>query len=180
MKNKKTSRRKFLGSAAAALTGCTIVPRHILGGAGYKSPSETLNVAGVGVGGMGASNIVKIAGMELNEETQQLSKGGEGENIVALCDVDTQKAADIFNAFPKAPKYTDYRKMLEKQKDIDAVIIATPDHTHAVIAMMAIKMGKHVYCQKPLTRTVYEARMLTETAREHKVCLLYTSPSPRD
>jgi predicted dehydrogenase len=169
MKNKKTSRRKFLGAAAAAVTGCTIIPRHVLGGAGYTPPSEKLNVAGVGVGGMGANNIVKIAGMEFDEETQELSRTGEGENIVALCDVDTEITAPLYRAFPKAKKYTDFRKMLETQKDIDAVVIATPDHTHAVIAMMAMKMGKHVYCQKPLTRTVYEARMLTETAREQKV-----------
>jgi predicted dehydrogenase len=168
MKNKKISRRKFLGSTAAAATAFTIVPRHVLGGAGYTPPSEKLNVAGVGVGGMGADNIAKIAGMEIDEDDNLINMR-EGENIVALCDVDTERAADIFNFFPKAKKYTDFRKMLEKQKDIDAVVIATPDHTHAVIAMMAMKMGKHVYCQKPLTRTVYEARMLTETAREQKV-----------
>ncbi|MHC4132408.1 MAG: Gfo/Idh/MocA family protein [Planctomycetota bacterium] len=168
-KNKnKISRRDFLGAAAVA-TAFTIVPRHVLGGAGYTPPSEKLNVAGVGVGGMGAGNIVEIAGMELDEENETLTKKRDGENIVALCDVDTEFASKIFNAFPDAKKYTDFRKMLEKQKDIDAVVIATPDHTHAVIAMMAMKMGKHVYCQKPLTRTVYEARMLTETARKHKV-----------
>jgi len=168
MKSKKISRRKFLGSTAAAVSAFTIVPRHVLGGAGYTPPSEKLNVAGVGVGGMGAGNIAKIAGMEADEH-DNLTKVREGENIVALCDVDTELAAGIFNVFPKAKKYTDFRKMLEKQKDIDAVVIATPDHTHAVIAMMAMKMGKHVYCQKPLTRTVYEARMLTQTAREQKV-----------
>jgi len=168
MKNKKISRRKFLGSTAAAAAAFTIVPRHVLGGTGYTPPSEKLNVAGVGVGGMGASNIAKIAGMEIDED-DNIIKVREGENIVALCDVDTEMAADIFKVFPKAKKYTDFRKMLEKQKDIDAVVIATPDHTHAVIAMMAMKMGKHVYCQKPLTRTVYEARMLTETAREKGV-----------
>jgi predicted dehydrogenase len=168
MKNKNISRRKFLGSTAAAVSAFTIVPRHVLGGAGYTPPSEKLNVAGVGVGGMGADNIAKIAGME-EDQNENLTKVRDGENIVALCDVDSEKAADIFNVFPKAKKYTDFRKMLEKQKDIDAVVIATPDHTHAVIAMMAMKMGKHVYCQKPLTRTVYEARMLTETARKYKV-----------
>jgi predicted dehydrogenase len=168
MKSKKFSRRKFIGSAGAAAAAFTIVPRHVLGGAGYTPPSEKLNVAGVGVGGMGGDNIATIAGME-EDEYENLTKVREGENIVALCDVDTEKAAGIFNLFPKAKKYTDFRKMLEKQKDIDAVVIGTPDHTHAVIAMMAMKMGKHVYCQKPLTRTVYEARMLTKTARENKV-----------
>jgi predicted dehydrogenase len=107
--------------------------------------------------------------MDFDEESQELRKTREGENIVALCDVDTEIAAPLYSAFPKAKRYTDFRKMLETQKDIDAVVVATPDHTHAVIAMMAMKMGKHVYCQKPLTRTVYEARMLTETAREQNV-----------
>jgi predicted dehydrogenase len=168
-KDEKISRRKFLGSAAAAATAFTIIPRHVLGGAGFTPPSEKLNVAGVGVGGMGADNIVEIAGMAYDEENKKLFKTREGENIVALCDVDTEFAADIFNAFPKAKKYKDFRKMLEKQKDIDAVVIATPDHTHAVIAMMAMKMGKHVYVQKPLTHSVYEARKLTEAARKYKV-----------
>ena len=169
MKKEKISRRKFLGSAAAAVTAFTIVPRHVLGGVGHTPPSEKLNVAGVGVGGMGAHNVLKVAGMEFDEENAKLIKTGEGENIVALCDVDSEIAARLYRAFPMAKKYTDFRKMLEKQKDIDAVVIATPDHTHAVIAMMAIKMGKHVYCQKPLTHTVYEARMLTEAAKKYKV-----------
>jgi predicted dehydrogenase len=169
MKNKKISRRKFLGTTAAAATAFTIVPRHVLGGASYTAPSEKLNVAGVGVGGMGTGNILKTAGMEFDDKNEKLIKVREGENIVALCDVDTEFASKIFKAFPKAKKYTDFRKMLDKQKDIDAVVIATPDHTHAVVAMTAMKLGKHVYCQKPLTRTVYEARMLTETAREEKV-----------
>jgi predicted dehydrogenase len=148
----KISRREFLGAAGAA-AAFTMVPRHVLGGAGHVAPSEKLNVAGVGVGGMGKSNLEMLA----------------GENIVALCDVDDEYAAKTYEQYPKAKKYRDYRKMLEKQKHIDAVVIATPDHTHAVIAMAAIKMGKHVYCQKPITRTVYEARKLTEAAREHKV-----------
>jgi hypothetical protein len=91
------------------------------------------------------------------------------ENIVAVCDVDEDYAGKVFDSYPQAKKYTDFRKMLEKQKEIDAVVVATPDHTHAVISMMAIKMGKHVYCQKPLTHSVYEARMLTEAARKYKV-----------
>jgi predicted dehydrogenase len=91
------------------------------------------------------------------------------ENIVAICDVDEEYAGAVFEKYPQAKKYTDFRKMLEKQKEIDAVVVATPDHTHAVISMMAIKMGKHVYCQKPLTHSVYEARMLTEAARKYKV-----------
>jgi len=115
MKNKKISRRKFLGSTAAAVSAFTIVPRHVLGGAGYTPPSEKLNVAGVGVGGMGASNIATIAGME-EDEYENFTKVREGENIVALCDVDTKQAADIFNIFPKAKKYKDFRKMTRKAK----------------------------------------------------------------
>jgi len=131
------------------------VPRHVLGGTGNKPPSEKLNIAGVGSGGMGASNINACSDI--------------GENIVALCDVDDDRAKDTFNRYPKARKWKDFRKMLDEQKDIDAVIVATPDHTHAVAAMYAMRRGKHVYVQKPMTHTVYEARMLTEAARKYKV-----------
>ena len=151
-KDRKMSRRDFM-SGAAAVAAFTIVPRYVLGGAGNKPPSEKLNIAGIGSGGMGASNI------------NACSK----ENIVALCDVDDKQAADTFKRYPNAKKYRDFREMLDKQKDIEAVIIATPDNTHAVAAMAAMKRGKHVYVQKPLTRTVYEARALTEAARKYKV-----------
>ena len=168
-KDVKITRRKFLGGAAATAAAFTIVPRHVLGGTGFTPPSEKLNVAGIGVGSrsIGAVNIDNIAGIVRDRDVNVTDR--TGENIVALCDVDDRYAARTFKRYPKAKKYRDFRRMLEKQKDIDAVVIATPDHTHAVIAMMAIKMGKHVYCQKPLTRTVYEARMLTEAAKEHKV-----------
>ena len=142
------SRRGFLGAAAAA-TAFTIVPRHVLGGAGQVPPSERLNIAGIGVGGMGRGNLKNL----------------ESENIVALCDVDHDYAAETFKRYPDAKVYKDYREMLDKQKGIDAVLIATPDHTHAVIAMAAIKAGKHVFCQKPLTHDVYEARMLAQAAK---------------
>ena len=121
--------------------------------AGNKPPSEKLNIAGVGVGGMGAHNLSMCS----------------AENIVALCDVDPGYAAKTLPRYPKAKRYKDFRVMLDKQKDIDAVIVATPDHTHAVIAMAAIQRGKHVYVQKPMTHSVYEARVLTEAARKHKV-----------
>ncbi len=146
------SRREFLGTTAAAAV-FTIVPRHVLGGPGYTPPSDKLNIAGVGIGGQGGSDL----------------RACSNENIVALCDVDEEYAARTFNAFPKAKKYTDFRKMLDKQKDIDAVIVGTPDHTHAVITMAALKAGKHVYCEKPLTHTIYEARKITEAARKYKV-----------
>ena len=128
----------------------TILPRHVLGGAGQTPPSEKVNIAGIGVGGMGGANLQALA----------------SQNIVALCDVDHDNAAHTFKEYPKAKLYTDYREMLDKQKDIEAVVIATPDHTHAVIAMAAMKAGKHVYCQKPLTHDVYESRMLAKAAKE--------------
>lgn len=161
MKNKKRakkswqtniSRRDFISGAAAA-AAFTIVPRSVLGGPGNTPPSDKLNIAGVGIGGMGKNNIRSC---------------GE-ENIVALCDVDWAYAAEVFKKYPKARKWKDFRKMLDEQKDIDAVVIATPDHAHAIVAMAAMERGKHVYVQKPLTRTVYEARMLTEAARKYKV-----------
>lgn len=149
MSGKNINRRRFLvGTAMTA--AATIVPRHVLGGAGNIAPSEKLNIAGIGVGGMGKSNIMQL----------------ESENIVALCDVDHEYAAETFKRYPKAKVYTDFRKMLDKQKDIDAVMIATPDHTHAVIAAEAMRRKKHVYCQKPLTHDVYESRMLAKLAKE--------------
>ena len=146
------SRRDFI-SSAAAVAALTVVPRHVLGGPNNTPPSEKLNIAGVGVGGMGQNNV----------------RACESENIVALCDVDSKYAAGVFKKYADARAWTDYRKMLDEQKNIDAVIVATPDHTHAVVAMAAMQRGKHVYVQKPLTRSVYEARMLTEAARKYKV-----------
>ena len=150
------TRRALLEKAtaiSAAAATLTIVPRHVLGGEGYVAPSEKMNIAGVGLGDMGPANLKNL----------------ESENIVALCDVDPQHAAKIIQRYSSAKFYTDYREMLDKQKDIDGVVIATPDHTHAVISMAAIRAGKHVYCQKPLTHEVYEARMLTKAARESRV-----------
>ena len=156
------SRRRFVSGVAAATT-FLIVPRRVLGGPGYQAPSDTVNIACVGyVHGMGSSNL-RACGQE---------------NIVGLCDVDESEAAmrrlqrskePIPTLFPKAVRYKDFREMLDKQKDIDAVIVATPDHTHAVVAMAAMQLGKHVYVQKPLTRTISEARALTEAARKYKV-----------
>ncbi|HNT89897.1 MAG TPA: Gfo/Idh/MocA family oxidoreductase, partial [Candidatus Hydrogenedentes bacterium] len=149
---RELSRRAFLGQAAgvaAAGAAFQIVPRHAIGGAREKAPSEKLNIAGIGVGGMGAANLRAL----------------QSENIVALCDVDHAYAAKTFAEYPNAARYTDYRVLLENERDLDAVVIATPDHTHAVIAMAAMRAGKHVYCQKPLTHTVYEARTLAEAAK---------------
>jgi len=146
------TRRTFLGATAAA-AAFTIVPRAVLGGPRNIPPSEKMNVAGIGVGGMGAGNLRNL----------------ESENIVALCDVDFAYAANTFKRYPGAKTYKDFREMIDKQKDIDGVLVATPDHTHAVISMAAMKAGKHVYCQKPLTHDVYESRMLAQAAKENKV-----------
>jgi predicted dehydrogenase len=142
------SRRSFLKTGTAAATVFSIVPGHVVGADGQTPPSEKLNIAGIGVGGMGRGNIGAC----------------RKENIVALCDVDSAYAGKTFNAYPQAKRYVDYRVMLEKQKDIDAVVIATPDHTHAVIILAAMQLGKHVFCQKPLTHTVVEARKVAEAA----------------
>src|SRR5436305_13133292 len=147
------TRRDFFAKTCLAYAGIMVVPAHVLGRSGQKPPSEKLNIAGVGIGGQGAQDL------------QQLS----GENIVALCDVDSAYAGHSFKKYPNAKVYTDFRKMLEQQKDIEAVMVATPDHLHAFVSMAAIKMGKHVYCEKPLTHSVWEARQIAQAAREHKV-----------
>ncbi|HPO12887.1 MAG TPA: Gfo/Idh/MocA family oxidoreductase [Candidatus Hydrogenedentes bacterium] len=152
---KPMNRRAFLGTGMG-LTAAAIASskRPVFGAANKKSPNERLNIAGIGIGGMGGGNLRNMA----------------KENIVALCDVDQKYAAKTFAQYPKAVQYTDYRVMLEKQNDIDAVMIATPDHTHAVISMAAMQAGKHVYCQKPLTHTVFESRKLAQAAKETGVC----------
>jgi predicted dehydrogenase len=146
-------RRTFIRNAGIASSALMIVPRHVLGGPGFMAPSDKLNIAIVGAGGMGANNTRNCA----------------TDNIVALCDVDDEKAKEIYGEFPKAARYKDFRVMLEKQKDIEAVVVATPDHTHAVVALAAMQLGKHVYVQKPLTRTVHEARQLLEASRKYRV-----------
>ena len=146
----KLSRRGFV-SATAAAAAFTIVPREVLGGRGNVAASEKLNIAGIGVGGRGAGDLDAVS----------------SENIVALCDVDQRHAKATFKRYPKAAKYRDFRRMLDKEdKNIDAVIVATPDHVHAVATMAAIKRRKHVYCEKPLAHSIYEVRMVTEAARE--------------
>ncbi|MFO0951450.1 MAG: Gfo/Idh/MocA family oxidoreductase [Isosphaeraceae bacterium] len=149
-----SSRRTFLrASAGAAALGLNflVVPRHVLGGPGYVAPSDRVNFAGIGAGGMGGGDIATVSRL--------------GGNVVALCDVDEARAAGSFRAFPKARKYRDFREMLDREaKNIDAVTVGTPDHVHGVAAMAAVKAGKHVYCQKPLTHTLHECRALTEAA----------------
>jgi predicted dehydrogenase len=197
--NKMISRRGFLAKGMTSAAALTIVPRHVLG-RGFSAPSDTLNIASVGVGGMGRANLINVA----------------SQNIVALCDIDwgyAGKALDRLDAdvthlqnhlngqvpepvpgqppvhfdrakaqerlqlmitlkndrLPNAKRYSDYRKMLDEQKDIDAVVVATPDHMHAPIALAAMSLGKHVYVQKPLCWSVDEARRLAQRAKETKV-----------
>jgi predicted dehydrogenase len=153
------SRRQFIQSSALAAASFFIVPRHVLGGKGFIAPSDKLNIAGVGFGGKGFSDV-----------NNSFNNGAN--NVVALCDVDwgLQKVKDMFTKHPNAKRYKDFREMLDKEGNtIDAVTVSTADHTHAVVAMNAMQRGKHVYVQKPLTHNIYEARMLTEAARKHKV-----------
>jgi predicted dehydrogenase len=130
-----------------------IVPSHVLGLRGATPPSSKLNIAGIGVAAQGHHDLRQF----------------KDENIVALCDVDWRHAAGTFREFPQARQYKDYRKMLDEQKDIDAVVVATPDHVHALASMHAIQLGKHVYCEKPLTHSVWESRRLAQAARDKKV-----------
>jgi predicted dehydrogenase len=153
---KNSSRRNFIRTGAIAAAGVMIVPRHVLG-RGFVAPSDKLNIAGIGVGGKGESDLAEFA-------------KSPNANIVALCDVDDRQAVKSVKAFPKAKYYKDFREMLEKEgKNIDAVSISTPDHTHAVATLAAMQLGKHVYTQKPLTHDIYEARMLTEAAKKYNV-----------
>ena len=123
---------------------------------GFKSPNEKLNIASIGAGGKARSSINICSNAK--------------ENIVALCDPDGASAKAMFEKFDKAPRYTDFRQMFDKEgKNIDAVIVATPDFKHAICSTWAMERGKHVYCQKPLTRTIWEARLLTHLAAKYKV-----------
>ena len=154
MSNLTNSRRDFLKKSAFAATALTIVPKNVISGLGHKAPSDKLNIAGVGIGGKGHPNLV----------------GMNTENIVALCDVDWKYAEKSFKDFPQAKKYWDWRKMFDEMgKSIDAVMVATSDHSHAGIAATALTLGKHVYCQKPLTHSVYESRLLTKLAKKYRV-----------
>ncbi len=149
----KISRRDFM-NRAVAVAAFTIVPQNVLGGKAFAAPSDKLNIACIGIGGRGEANL----------------KGVGGENIVALCDVDMRRVGKVFEDYPKAKRYTDFRKMLdEMDNQIDAVVVSTPDHTHAVACMEAIKRGKHLYCEKPLAHSIYEIRELMKAARKHKV-----------
>jgi len=152
--NKKLTRRGFIGTTSTVAAGLMIVPSNVIAGLGYKAPSDKLNIAGVGIGGMGFSNL----------------KNMSTENIVALCDVDWDHSKKCFDNFPNAKKYWDWRKMYdEMDKSIDAVLVATADHNHAIVAAHAMTLNKHVYVQKPLTHSVYESRLLTKLATKYNV-----------
>jgi predicted dehydrogenase len=153
----KKNRREFIKEGAISAMAFTVIPRYVLGGKGFIAPSNKLNMACIGIGGKGRVD----------------AEGVSSENIIALCDVDQARAKDprmfkknAYDAFPNAHYYQDFREMLEKEKDIDAVTISTPDHTHAIITMAAMEKGKHVYTQKPLTRTVGESRKIMEFAKK--------------
>ena len=159
MKKKKPSsisRKQFIKTSAAA-SSILIVPRHVLGGIGYTAPSDRLNLAAIGAGGKGTSDIANA------------SVNGR-ERVSALCDVDfSGSASRAVEAFPDAKLYDDYRVMLDNETDIDAVTISTPDHTHALPAKLAMERGIHVYVQKPLTHNIREARLLTQWAEENRI-----------
>ncbi len=159
MKNKKEvdrSRRGFLKNSSLAAAGFFIVPRHVLG-RGYVAPSDKLNIAGIGAGGKGESDLFEF------------SKSPKA-NIAYLCDVDDRQITKSVQRFPNAKRYKDFREMLDKEnKNIDAVSVSIPDNCHAVAAIAAMQLGKHVYVQKPMTHDIYEARMLTEAAKRYKV-----------
>lgn len=152
--NSKINRRDFVRTGTLVAAGITIVPSNVIAGLGHKAPSDKLNIAGIGVGGRGFGNLREL----------------EGENIVALCDVDWNYSQRVFEHFSKAKKYKDWRVMYDELgKSFDAVMIATADHTHALIAAHALAMEKHVYLQKPLTHSVYESRLLTKLAKKYRV-----------
>lgn len=151
----RLNRRQFLHHAGAGVALFNILPGSLLG-AEKLSPNGKLNVAGIGIGSRGGADVGEVAGL--------------GHNIVALCDVDEKYAAKEFAKYPDAKRFKDYRVMLDKMgKEIDAVIIGTPDHSHAVIAMEAMRHGKHVYCEKPLAHSVHEVRELMAASHRSKV-----------
>ncbi|MDR1723869.1 MAG: Gfo/Idh/MocA family oxidoreductase [Tannerella sp.] len=148
------SRRNFIKTSAAAVGTFLIVPSQTVSGLGHVAPSDKLNIAGIGIGSKGGVNLNNMS----------------SENIVALCDIDWQYSKRVFDKYPAAKRFVDFRKMLDEAgKSIDAIVIATPDHTHAVAALASMQSGKHVYVQKPLTHSVYESRVLLEASRRYKV-----------
>ncbi len=152
--SRSVSRRRFLQAGGTGLALFHIVPSHVLGGSSQIVPSEKLNVACIGVGGRGRASV----------------NACKEHNIIGLCDVDDRRAAGTYRAYPSAKRYRDFRKMLDDlDAQTDAVTVGTPDHTHAVAVLDAIRRGKHVYCEKPLAHSIQEIRTLMKAARTHKV-----------
>jgi predicted dehydrogenase len=196
MANEKITRRKFVAGTSGAAVGAMIVPRHVIGGPGYQAPSDTVNFALVGCGGQGKTdsaelvtagqNLVAMADVDfayVDREVAARTKPRpfrqqpgapapspeQMERFKQMQERQVQEALKLQEAYNKAKRHADFRKLLEAHKDIDAVMIATPDHTHAIIAKAAMELGKHVYCEKPLTWSIQEARVLRETAARTKV-----------
>jgi len=148
------NRRQFLRGAINSLAAISVMPAYVAGIAAEAPPSRKVNLAFVGIGGRGATNLESM----------------ESENVLALCDVDSERAAASFAKYPQAKQFKDYRRMLDAlDKQLDGVVVSTPDHTHAVIAMEAMRRGKHVYCEKPLAHSVGEIRKLMQAAHQYKV-----------
>lgn len=178
-RNPGLTRRRFVGAAVSA-TAFTIVPRHVLGGPGNVAPSDVLNLALIGAGGHGAFLINEVI-----SQSRAVARDLGGVDVVAVCDVDERRASETiirkhesftatndagFKRFPKARRYTDFRKLFDREeKNIDAAVVATPDHTHIPASVMAMRMGKHVYCEKPLGQNIQEVRVAAEVARENGV-----------
>jgi predicted dehydrogenase len=198
-KKPKLSRRSFLGTASMATAAFTIVPAHVLGGKGRTAPSDMVNVACIGIANQGNVDIQQIASPDIpikpqtaaqlagvsksgqmyvsmvSQYMEQMAKEAGNQqpvklaNVYALCDVDSEYAAPVFAGYPKAKRYDDWRRMLDNEKSIDAVVIATPDHNHAPIAAAFMRAKKHVYVQKPLAKTIHECRTLARLAKEYNV-----------
>jgi len=197
MSKEKMTRRKFVAGTTGAAVSAMIVPRHVLGGVGYTAPSDTVNFALIGCGGQGRTdsgelvqggqNLVALCDVDFGYVDRQVASltqqrpmrpGGpnapalspeQQERMQKMADERRAQAVKLQDAYKNAKRYDDFRKMLETQKDIDAVVVATPDHTHAVIGKTAMELGKHAYIEKPLTWSIHEARTLRDVAARTKV-----------
>ena len=151
------SRRRFLAEAAGSIASFMIVPRYCLAGSGQTPPSEKVRIAAIGVGGQGGGDLKEFQKTNLAE-------------VIALCDVDQARSAPTYKSFPDARAFKDYRRMFDAvENDVDAVLVATPDHFHALAAMAALRRGKHVYCEKPMAHSVWEVRQMMKAAVDNRV-----------
>lgn len=173
--NNKLSRRDFIRTGTLSAAGFMIVPRHVLGGKGYVAPSDQVNIGIIGAGGKGRQNTANL----LKLDDVQITAIADPANYWDLHDFYYRFEAgrgpvkklieDHFqprNPNFKVKEYLDFREMLEKEASLDAILCSTPDHTHAYISLMALRAGKHVYCEKPLTHNIWEARMVKKVAQE--------------